>query len=53
MTDETLSPPPEDEISLRDLLLVIAENARLSSTGRSSPLWPRWAALGGRPDSTT
>ena len=29
MTDETPSPPAEDEISLLDLLLVVAENARL------------------------
>jgi uncharacterized protein involved in exopolysaccharide biosynthesis len=29
MTDETTPLPPEDEISLLDLLLVVAENARL------------------------
>jgi len=43
MTDETTPLPPEDEISLLDLLLVVAENARLLIFG---PLLAGLAALG-------
>ncbi len=43
VTDETQLPPPEDEISLLDLLLVVAENARLLVFG---PLLAGLAALG-------
>jgi len=43
MTDETAPLPPDDEISLLDLLLVVAENARLLVFG---PLLASLAALG-------
>ena len=43
MTDETTPLAPEDEISLLDLLLVVAENARLLIFG---PLLAGLAALG-------
>lgn len=43
MTEETQLPPPDDEISLLDLLLVVAENARLLIFG---PLLAGLAALG-------
>ena len=44
MTDESPLPPAEDEISLLDLLLVVAEYARLLIFG---PLLAALAALGG------
>ncbi len=43
MPDETQLPPPDDEISLLDLLLVVAENVRLLVFG---PLLAGLAALG-------
>src|SRR3990170_4099285 len=43
MTDKTTPLPPDDEISLLDLLLVVAENARLLIFG---PLLAGLAALG-------
>ena len=45
MTDETTPLPPEDEISLLDLLLVVAENARLLIFGPL--LASQLGALGG------
>ena len=44
MTDESPLPPADDEISLLDLLLVVAENARLLIFG---PILAGLAALGG------